>query len=173
MKENKKILTITGKFDIFSYKTGKKIGSFGYPNETHTYLINGYLKNANIINKPVEKLLIKVLPKPEKKLKNQKDLQFFLYINNDKRHKASTLAHLNKFYVNTNFLKNLNFYEKSFVIGHELGHRFYYNENFCDLFALHFLIINYIDPRFVDFDKILFSNDRKNFIKNSFKFVKI
>ncbi len=173
MKENKRIVTINGVFDIYSLKTGKKIGAFGKINETHTYLINGILKNANLINKLVEKLLLKTLPKPEKKLKNQKDLQFFLYINNDPNHKASTIAHLNKFYINTNFLKNLNFYEKSFVIGHELGHRFYYNENYCDLFALHFLINNHIDPRFIDFDKILVSNERKNYIKNAFKFIKI
>ncbi len=59
---------------------------------------------------------------------------------------------------NPNFLKryNMSFYDFMFVIGHELGHKLYYTEKYCDYIAFLFVIFNYIGPRFISL----------NFLKN-------
>jgi len=138
--------------------------------EKGIYFING---TTNVQGVKVEKKLYSVRPLFVSEKKDF-DLSFneTLKFDNRPEHKASTLYKEHTIFFNQNFLKKLNKYEKFFVTMHEIGHRFYFNENACDLFAIHNCLNNFIDLRFIDFDKILNSKERKDFIKNSYKILK-
>ena len=66
---------------------------------------------------------------------------------------------------NPNFLKryNMSFYDFMFVIGHELGHKLYYTEKYCDYIAFLFVIFNYIDPRFISLNFLKDKNRHYHF----------
>ena len=63
------------------------------------------------------------------------------------------------------FLKryNMSFYDFIFVLGHELGHKLYYIEKYCDYIAFLYAIFNYIDPRFISLNFLKDKNRHYHF----------
>lgn len=124
-----------------------------------------YLVNATYIDgdyTPVDikldfiKEFLKKIPKKEKNVDLKfKDLKIY---KDDKIKNFSISVHKKVIKYNPKFLKkhNMSFYDFIFVIGHELGHKLYYTEKYCDYIAFLYAIFNYIDPRFI----------RLNFLKN-------
>ena len=124
-----------------------------------------YLVNATYIDgdyTPVDiklnfiKEILKKIPKKEKDVDLKfKDLKIY---KDDKTKNFSISVHKKVIKYNPKFLKehNMSFYDFIFVIGHELGHKLYYTEKYCDYIAFLYAIFNYIDPRFI----------RLNFLKN-------
>lgn len=124
-----------------------------------------YLVNATYIDgdyTPVDikldfiKEFLKKIPKKEKNVPLRfKDLKI-VRDNKTKNFSISVKKKVIKY--NPKFLKehNMSFYDFIFVIGHELGHKLYYTEKYCDYIAFLYAIFNYIDPRFI----------RLNFLKN-------
>lgn len=124
-----------------------------------------YLVNATYIDgdyTPVDikldfiKEFLKKIPKKEKDIDLKfKDLRIIrdYYTNN---FSISVKKKIIKY--NPNFLRkyNMSFYDFIFVIGHELGHKLYYTEKYCDYIAFLYAIFNHIDPRFI----------KLNFLKN-------
>ena len=124
------------------------------------YLVNATYIDANcsIIDIKLNfiKEFIDRLPKREKNVNLKfKDLRIKKDFNTN-NFSISTSRKVIKY--NPNFLKrhNMSFYDFMFVIGHELGHKLYYTEKYCDYIAFLFVIFNYIDPRFISL----------NFLKN-------
>ena len=124
-----------------------------------------YLVNATYIDSdytPVDikldfiKEFLKKIPNKEKNVNLKfKDLTIKKDFNIDN---FSISVHKKVIKYNPKFLKehNMSFYDFIFVIGHELGHKLYYTEKYCDYIAFLYAIFNYIDPRFI----------RLNFLKN-------
>ena len=124
-----------------------------------------YLVNATYIDSdytPVDikldfiKEFLKKIPNKEKNVDLKfKDLKIY---KDDKTNNFSISVHKKVIKYNPKFLKehNMSFYDFIFVIGHELGHKLYYTEKYCDYIAFLYAIFNYIDPRFI----------RLNFLKN-------
>lgn len=124
-----------------------------------------YLVNATYIDSdytPVDikldfiKEFLKKIPNKEKNVNLKfKDLKIY---KDDKTSNFSISVHKKVIKYNPKFLKehNMSFYDFIFVIGHELGHKLYYTEKYCDYIAFLYAIFNYIDPRFI----------RLNFLKN-------
>lgn len=124
-----------------------------------------YLVNATYIDSdytPVDikldfiKEFLKKIPKKEKNVDLKfKDLKIY---KDDKTNNFSISVKKKVIKYNPKFLKehNMSFYDFIFVIGHELGHKLYYTEKYCDYIAFLYAIFNYIDPRFI----------RLNFLKN-------
>ena len=124
-----------------------------------------YLVNATYIDgdyTPVDikldfiKEFLKKIPKKEKNVDLKfKDLKIY---KDDKTKNFSISVHKKVIKYNPKFLKehNMSFYDFIFVIGHELGHKLYYTEKYCDYIAFLYVIFNYIDTRFI----------RLNFLKN-------
>lgn len=124
-----------------------------------------YLVNATYIDgdyTPVDiklnfiKEFLKKIPKKEKNVDLKfKDLKIY---KDDKTNNFSISVKKKVIKYNPKFLKehNMSFYDFLFVIGHELGHKLYYTEKYCDHIAFLYAIFNYIDPRFI----------RLNFLKN-------
>lgn len=124
-----------------------------------------YLVNATYIDgdyTPVDiklnfiKEFLKKIPKKEKNVDLKfKDLKIY---KDDKTKNFSISVKKKVIKYNPKFLKehNMSFYDFIFVIGHELGHKLYYTEKYCDYIAFLYAIFNYIDPRFI----------RLNFLKN-------
>lgn len=125
-----------------------------------------YLVNATYIDSdytPVDikldfiKEFLKKIPKKEKNVDLKfKDLKIY---KDDKTNNFSISVKKKVIKYNPKFLKehNMSFYDFIFVIGHELGHKLYYTEKYCDYIAFLYAIFNYIDPRFI----------RLNFLKNN------
>ena len=124
-----------------------------------------YLVNATYIDgdyTPVDiklnfiKKFLDKIPKKEKDVDLKfKDLKIY---KDDKTKNFSISVHKKVIKYNPKFLKehNMSFYDFIFVIGHELGHKLYYTEKYCDYIAFLYAIFNYIDLRFI----------RLNFLKN-------
>jgi len=124
-----------------------------------------YLVNATYIDgdyTPVDvklnfiKKFLDKIPKKEKNVDLKfKDLKIY---KDDKTNNFSISVKKKVIKYNPDFLKknNMSFYDFIFVIGHELGHKLYYTEKYCDYIAFLYAIFNYIDPRFI----------RLNFLKN-------
>jgi len=124
-----------------------------------------YLVNATYIDgdyTPVDvklnfiKKFLDKIPKKEKDIDLKfKDLKIY---KDDKTNNFSISVKKKVIKYNPDFLKknNMSFYDFIFVIGHELGHKLYYTEKYCDYIAFLYAIFNYIDPRFI----------RLNFLKN-------
>ncbi len=124
-----------------------------------------YLVNATYIDSdytPVDikldfiKEFLKKIPKKEKNVDLKfKDLKIY---KDDKTSNFSISVKKKVIKYNPKFLEehNMSFYDFIFVIGHELGHKLYYTEKYCDYIAFLYAIFNYIDPRFI----------RLNFLKN-------
>ena len=124
-----------------------------------------YLVNATYIDgdyTPVDikldfiKEFLKKIPKKEKNVDLKfKDLKIY---KDDKTKNFSISVHKKVIKYNPKFLKehNMSFYDFIFVIGHELGHKLYYTEKYCDYIAFLYAIFNYIDLRFI----------RLNFLRN-------
>jgi len=124
-----------------------------------------YLVNATYIDgdyTPVDvklnfiKKFLDKIPKKEKNVDLKfKDLKIY---KDDKTNNFSISVKKKIIKYNPDFLKknNMSFYDFIFVIGHELGHKLYYTEKYCDYIAFLYAIFNYIDPRFI----------RLNFLKN-------
>ena len=124
-----------------------------------------YLVNATYIDgdyTPVDikldfiKEFLKKIPEKEKNVDLKfKDLKIY---KDDKTNNFSISVKKKIIKYNPDFLKknNMSFYDFIFVIGHELGHKLYYTEKYCDYIAFLYAIFNYIDPRFI----------RLNFLKN-------
>ena len=124
-----------------------------------------YLVNATYIDgdyTPVDvklnfiKKFLDKIPKKEKDIDLKfKDLKIY---KDDKTNNFSISVKKKIIKYNPDFLKknNMSFYDFIFVIGHELGHKLYYTEKYCDYIAFLYAIFNYIDPRFI----------RLNFLKN-------
>ena len=124
-----------------------------------------YLVNATYIDSdytPVDikldfiKEFLKKIPNKEKNVNLKfKDLKIY---KDDKTSNFSISVHKKVIKYNPKFLKehNMSFYDFIFVIGHELGHKLYYTEKYCDYIAFLYAIFNYIDPRFI----------RLNFLKD-------
>jgi len=124
-----------------------------------------YLVNATYIDgdyTPVDiklnfiKEILKKIPNKEKNVNLKfKDLTIKKDFNTNN---FSISVHKKVIKYNPKFLKehNMSFYDFIFVIGHELGHKLYYTEKYCDYIAFLYSIFNYIDPRFI----------RLNFLKN-------
>ena len=125
------------------------------------YLVNATYIDANcsIIDIKLNfiKEFIDRLPKREKNVNLKfKDLRIKKDFNTN-NFSISTSRKVIKY--NPNFLKryNMSFYDFMFVIGHELGHKLYYTEKYCDYIAFLYAIFNYIDPRFI---KLNFLKDK-------------
>ncbi len=124
-----------------------------------------YLVNATYIDADYSIIDIKLnfikefidrLPKKEKNVDLKfKDLKIY---KDDKTKNFSISVHKKVIKYNPKFLKkhNMSFYDFIFIIGHELGHKLYYTEKYCDYIAFLYAIFNYIDPRFI----------RLNFLKS-------
>ncbi len=124
-----------------------------------------YLVNATYIDgdyTPVNiklnfiKEFLKKIPKKEKDVDLKfKDLKIY---KDDKTKNFSISVHKKVIKYSPKFLKdnNMSFYDFIFVIGHELGHKLYYTEKYCDYIAFLYAIFNYIDLRFI----------RLNFLRN-------
>ena len=124
-----------------------------------------YLVNATYIDgdyTPVDvklnfiKKFLDKIPKKEKDIDLKfKDLKIY---KDNKTNNFSISVKKKVIKYNPDFLKknNMSFYDFIFVIGHELGHKLYYTEKYCDYIAFLYAIFNYIDPRFI----------RLNFLKN-------
>jgi len=131
-----------------------------------------YLVNATYIDgdyTPVDikldfiKEFLKKIPKKEKNVNLKfKDLTIKKDFNT-KNFSISTSRKIIKY--NPNFLKrhNMSFYDFMFVIGHELGHKLYYTEKYCDYIAFLFVIFNYIDPRFISLNFLKDKNRHYHF----------
>ena len=65
----------------------------------------------------------------------------------------------------------MSFYDFMFVLGHELGHKLYYAEKYCDYIAFLYVIFNNIDPRFIKLN-FLKNKERHNFFDNLCLFYK-
>lgn len=124
-----------------------------------------YLVNATYIDgdyTPVDikldfiKEFLDKIPKKEKDIDLKfKDLKIVRDYNT-KNFSISVKKKIIKY--NPDFLKknNMSFYDFMFVLGHELGHKLYYTEKYCDYIAFLYAIFNHIDPRFI----------KLNFLKN-------
>lgn len=124
-----------------------------------------YLVNATYIDgdyTPVDvklnfiKKFLDKIPKKEKDIDLKfKDLKIVRDYNT-KNFSISVKKKIIKY--NPDFLKknNMSFYDFMFVLGHELGHKLYYTEKYCDYIAFLYAIFNHIDPRFI----------KLNFLKN-------
>ncbi len=120
-----------------------------------------YLVNATYIDgdyTPVDvklnfiKKFLDKIPKKEKDIDLKfKDLKIVRDYNT-KNFSISVKKKIIKY--NPDFLKkyNMSFYDFMFVLGHELGHKLYYTEKYCDYIAFLYVIFNNIDPRFIKLD---------------------
>lgn len=149
-------------------KKGKKGGFCLFePFEKKVMLINGSLKLEGFTIRKTNKkpnFILIGLPKSQKNIK-----PFFSFdIKKSKDLSTVGISVKNKIvYFNENFLKDLTKYEKLFVIGHELGHIFYFDEPKADLFAQYFCISKGVDIRFINYSKILKTSERvEKLIKN-------
>jgi len=131
------------------------------------YLVNATYIDANcsIIDIKLNfiKEFIDRLPKREKNVNLKfKDLRIKKDFNTN-NFSISTSRKVIKY--NPNFLKryNMSFYDFMFVIGHELGHKLYYTEKYCDYIAFLFVIFNYIDPRFISLNFLKDKNRHYHF----------
>ena len=131
------------------------------------YLVNATYIDANcsIINIKLNfiKEFIDRLPNREKNVNLKfKDLTIKKDFNTN-NFSISTSRKIIKY--NPNFLKryNMSFYDFMFVIGHELGHKLYYTEKYCDYIAFLFVIFNYIDPRFISLNFLKDKNRHYHF----------
>ena len=131
-----------------------------------------YLVNATYIDANCSIIYIKLnfikefidrLPKREKNV----DLKFKdLRIIRDYYTKNFSISVKKKIIkYNPNFLRkyNMSFYDFMFVLGHELGHKLYYTEKYCDYIAFLYAIFNHIDPRFIKLNFLKNEERHKNF----------
>jgi hypothetical protein len=149
-------------------------GVFFEPKQTRILHINGTVKGIDFDIIPTNKApyVLKKLPKPEKTkaFTNKIDDLFSKVVFSTKIQNFGTIAARKKLFVNPDFAKKLKKDELLFVIGHEIGHRYYNTETYCDLFALYYCTHNNVDVRFISYDNILKCNKRK---RNIQKYIKI
>ena len=131
------------------------------------YLVNATYIDANysIIDIKLNfiKEFIDRLPKREKNVDLKfKDLRIKKDFNTN-NFSISTSRKVIKY--NPIFLKryNMSFYDFIFVLGHELGHKLYYIEKYCDYIAFLYAIFNYIDPRFISLNFLKDKNRHYHF----------
>ena len=131
------------------------------------YLVNATYIDANcsIIDIKLNfiKELVDRLPKREKNVDLKfKDLRIKKDFNTN-NFSISTSRKVIKY--NPIFLKryNMSFYDFIFVLGHELGHKLYYIEKYCDYIAFLYAIFNYIDPRFISLNFLKDKNRHYHF----------
>jgi len=133
-----------------------------------------YLVNATYIDgdyTPVDvklnfiKKFLDKIPKKEKNVDLKfKDLKIY---KDDKTNNFSISVKKKVIKYNPDFLKknNMSFYDFMFVLGHELGHKLYYTEKYCDYIAFLYAIFNHIDPRFIKLDFL--KNEKRHKIFNN------
>lgn len=119
---------------FYQAKEGKK---FNLP--AGVYYIKGKVK----VTKPLDfsKYII-VLP-PEKNIPFLGIKKVFFVNNPNKCSIDVSKGHL---FVDKNFWNNLNYLQKRFVLLHELGHYFYFNEKKCDNYARCIMLLEGVNP---------------------------
>ncbi len=134
----------SGKITIYHNKKlfykRDKATKFNLPVGVYEYLCEGRIYNIPFIKYPLPRL-----PRPQRNKGGIKPNEFKVHFS-DNPNKAS--IHLIEKWIkfDKNFFDAMNFAQKCFVIYHELGHRFYYDEKKCDTYAINKMLLKGFNP---------------------------